>query len=409
MAPSYPLASPTFSATSSSFDMVSSFTSAGSVRSSQWVSDEIDTDEIVYSPRGSYTWSPVSSDGADNSAGSDSDAVEYGSGDARDDISIAASDDFVVLSRSQSPVVSVPNSTSALSPSHTTSSTHTTASLASLSLREQLPAQVSGKLPNVRQTPEPCVVENVNNSTAGCLEASTRVNSAPTSPSSSSRRRRNRRKATVPALVRTDLSDSSSTSSDSTSPPGTPQQLSRPASVVTLGGKTPKQQEQPLSVDAPKSKRRARRSKRKATAQNKSVPTTGARSGAVKPSCKDNDYTSMYDEAVNYITSFLMNPPETKDSSCHLTLLQSLIIELGLATDTLPASLTAARSLLKSKAFLNVKEYLATRNQGPDAIQHVMYPSRSALIRSIKKNKNYASKKWVKEHGLQVLLVSCYH
>lgn len=135
---------------------------------------------------------------------------------------------------------------------------------------------------------------------------------------------------------------------------------------------------------------------------------------------------SVYEEAVGYITSyvpafqlslftitfrfrFLSNPAARNDTACRLTLLQALIIELGLATPSLPASLTSATAFLKSHAFLNIKEYLAVRGQGPTAVRRIMYPSRSALIKDIRKKKNRASLQWVKESGLQVLLVSCYH
>ncbi|KAK7466951.1 hypothetical protein VKT23_004015 [Stygiomarasmius scandens] len=119
---------------------------------------------------------------------------------------------------------------------------------------------------------------------------------------------------------------------------------------------------------------------------------------------------SVYDEAVNYITSFLSNPSAHDDSRCRLTFLQSLIIELGIESTSLPASLTAAKAMLKSHAFLNVREYLSVRDQGLEAIQKAMYPSRSALIKSIRnKSKGRASREWVKDHGLSVLLVSCFH
>jgi len=118
---------------------------------------------------------------------------------------------------------------------------------------------------------------------------------------------------------------------------------------------------------------------------------------------------SVYEEAVGYITSFLSNPAARNDTACRLTLLQALIIELGLATPSLPASLKSATAFLKSHAFLNIKEYLAVRGQGPAAVRRIMYPSRSALIKDIRKNNNRASLQWVKESGLQVLLVSCYH
>jgi hypothetical protein len=70
--------------------------------------------------------------------------------------------------------------------------------------------------------------------------------------------------------------------------------------------------------------------------------------------------------------------------------------------------LRAAKALLKSRAFLNIREYLAVRDQGLTALQRVMHPSRAALAKDIRKKGNPASLQWVKEHGLQVLLVTCY-
>lgn len=119
---------------------------------------------------------------------------------------------------------------------------------------------------------------------------------------------------------------------------------------------------------------------------------------------------SVYDEAVKYITTFLSNPAAKEDSACRLTLLQALIIELGLAPSSLPASLKAAKTFLKTRAFLNIKEYLAVRSQGPAAVQRIMFPSRSALVKDIRKNKDKkAPRAWVKDKGLQVLLVQCYN
>lgn len=114
---------------------------------------------------------------------------------------------------------------------------------------------------------------------------------------------------------------------------------------------------------------------------------------------------TLYEEASTFISSFLSNPDAKNDTVCRLALLQSLIIELGLATPSLPDSLTAAKAFLKSRAFLNIREYVAVRGQGPEAVQRAMYPSRSALIKDIRKKKNAAPLKWVKQHGLQVLLV----
>ncbi|ESK93027.1 hypothetical protein Moror_8930 [Moniliophthora roreri MCA 2997] len=119
---------------------------------------------------------------------------------------------------------------------------------------------------------------------------------------------------------------------------------------------------------------------------------------------------SAYEEAVQFVNMFLTNPDAYNNSSGRLTLLQSIIIELGLAKSAIPASMKSAKALLKSHAFVNIREYIAVREQGMEAIQQIMHPSRSALARSIKKSpKNRASLPWVKEHGLQVLLVSCFY
>lgn len=117
---------------------------------------------------------------------------------------------------------------------------------------------------------------------------------------------------------------------------------------------------------------------------------------------------STYEDAVTFITSFLTNPT-IHDTAAHLTFLQSLIIELGLANSSLPHSLKSAKAILKSKAFVNIRDYLAVRSQGLQAIKDIMYPSKSALIKDIKRKKNTASLPRVKQTGLQVLLVTCYH
>ncbi|KAG6821177.1 hypothetical protein H0H93_005397 [Arthromyces matolae] len=163
----------------------------------------------------------------------------------------------------------------------------------------------------------------------------------------------------------------------------------------------------------PKPKKKKKKKKKKA----ENVTGLGGRSVVDDVSDKFSDFgendigsPSMYEEAFNFISSFLSNPEARSDSVCRLTLLQALIIELGLATSSLPSSLRAAKAYLKSRAFVNIKEYIAVRDQGPAAVQRIMHPSRSALIKDIRKNKtSKASLAWVKDSGLQVLLVQCYH
>jgi len=117
----------------------------------------------------------------------------------------------------------------------------------------------------------------------------------------------------------------------------------------------------------------------------------------------------MYEEASLFITSFLADPIAKRDSVYRLTLLQSLIVELGFMSTALPATLRAARDFVKTHVFLNIKEYIANRGQGQAAIQRLLFPSRNALIKDIRRKGKPASLKWVKQQGLDVLLVSCYN
>jgi len=117
----------------------------------------------------------------------------------------------------------------------------------------------------------------------------------------------------------------------------------------------------------------------------------------------------MYKEASLFITSFLAHPVAKRDSVCRLTLLQSLIVELGFMSTALPTTLRAARSFVKTHVFLNIKEYIANREQGQAATQRLLFPSRNALIKDIRRKGKPASLKWVKQQGLDVLLVSCYN
>lgn len=125
-----------------------------------------------------------------------------------------------------------------------------------------------------------------------------------------------------------------------------------------------------------------------------------------------------YDEAVQFMNAFIENPDYYTSRASRLTFLQALIVELGLVSATgperaLPESLSAAKALLKAHAFLNVKDYLAEREKGLDAIRRAMRPSRSALVRELRGRGGEKARRaklgWVKETGLTVLLVSCQY
>jgi len=103
-----------------------------------------------------------------------------------------------------------------------------------------------------------------------------------------------------------------------------------------------------------------------------------------------------------YFSRVLSNPKE-RDG---LAFLQALIVELGITFTSLPESLNQARAVLKAKAFINVRDYLTLRSQGLEALRSCMFPSKSALVRDVRRRR--VKKTAIKNHGLQVLLVSCY-
>ncbi|KAF7978090.1 hypothetical protein HWV62_1484 [Athelia sp. TMB] len=115
-----------------------------------------------------------------------------------------------------------------------------------------------------------------------------------------------------------------------------------------------------------------------------------------------------YEDASSFITGYLSSP-DNKDTACKLTLLHSLIVELGVAdASSLPSTVTQAKKLLKAEAHINIREYMAEREKGQDALKRIMHASRGSLVKSIRKKKNPASLTWVKQQGLNVLLVQCF-
>jgi len=141
--------------------------------------------------------------------------------------------------------------------------------------------------------------------------------------------------------------------------------------------------------------------------------TSSLASDAISVTSDDESTTSTatvtgYEDASRFITGFLSSP-EDKDSVNKLTLLQSLIMELGVTDiSSLPTTITSAKKLLKSEAHVNIREYIAVREKGQDALKGIMHASRGSLVKSIRKKKNPASLTWVKQQGLNVLLVQCF-
>lgn len=126
------------------------------------------------------------------------------------------------------------------------------------------------------------------------------------------------------------------------------------------------------------------------------------------------------------VFSFLSNPLNHK--AANLALLQALIIELGFfnppnGSDSrsdsgrstpsfelsdIPQSMRAARAFIKSHVFVNVRDYLALRAKGQEALQNVLHPSRKSLVTELRKKEARVPRDWVKQRGLNVLLVTCF-
>lgn len=141
---------------------------------------------------------------------------------------------------------------------------------------------------------------------------------------------------------------------------------------------------------------------------NKSLPVVDDELSDSETSECSISTVSDYDQASAFMTLFLSQPMgNVKDSACRLAILHSLIVELGiLPTSSLPKSIRASRVLLHSQVHINVRDYIAVREQGQAALQKVMFPSRNALVKSIRKKENRVPVKWVKEKGLDGLLVT---
>ncbi|KAI0336349.1 hypothetical protein GY45DRAFT_1365885 [Cubamyces sp. BRFM 1775] len=232
--------------------------------------------------------------------------------------------------------------------------------------------------------------------------------SSPSSPTKSARRRAKKKQSATQAL-------------------GNGVAASNPSStkaVVSSAKATGKPQ------GGAKSKRKAKRAAARAAAAASTTAGLGDRPIVDDVSEAGSEYPTLsvppavYKNAQSYVSSVL-SADQPKAGASKLAFLQALIIELGLyptvsaqaaaatssssffSLPSLPSSLRAAKALLKSQVFLNVRDYLAVRSQGIEALRRVMHPSRSALMRELRSGKK-VSVKSVKESGLSVLLVTCY-
>jgi hypothetical protein len=114
------------------------------------------------------------------------------------------------------------------------------------------------------------------------------------------------------------------------------------------------------------------------------------------------------------LSRYLAHPPPPGNNGSALLMLQALILELGCLPNVatgkfsipeLPSTLRQAKLLLKSHAFINVRDYLAVREQGQAALRRVMHPSRKSLVQEVRKGKRVPVQE-VKKAGLKVLLVN---
>jgi len=251
-------------------------------------------------------------------------------------------------------------------------------------------------------------------------EASSPIHSASTdSPPTTPSRKTRRHRGHAPVDKRSQPPESPSTSKPTMSHPSSPSKKKKPIEKRIRGNHS--KPCPPSSVDWP-------------------PKGLGARPVVDDVSERGDDSnvitTTLYEEAVRYINCFLSEPMENK--AAHLALLQALIIELGFftplptsekSTETtegqssptpssptsafslsdLPHSMTAAKSFIKSHVFLNVRDYMAVRAQGQEALQSVLHPSRRSLLTQLrKKSSSRVPRTWVKERGLNVFLVSCH-
>lgn len=219
---------------------------------------------------------------------------------------------------------------------------------------------------------------------------------------------------------------------------------STPSSPPLRAAQTPspkKKKKKGSSPDAESQKKARVRAKRRAKKEAKKAEAQRAKESSSSDDASDASECKAYDDAVQYISrsvprarfalpppahvpihSFLSSPTPDAKAKTDLTFLQALIVELGLCSTSaaseqsfyhlpsLPRSIKAAKTLLKSNVFLNVRDYLDQRSKGLEALRKVMHPSRKALVKDLSRGKGQrrVPRDFVKNTGLGVLLVTCY-
>ncbi|KAG2061670.1 hypothetical protein BDR06DRAFT_947148 [Suillus hirtellus] len=115
-----------------------------------------------------------------------------------------------------------------------------------------------------------------------------------------------------------------------------------------------------------------------------------------------------YEDAAAYITQYLDAPVKENNPGVKLLLLQALVVEFGISKQP-PASIRSATKLLKASLHVNINDYVAKRGKDQGELQQIMQPSKKALRKDLRRSSRRSSLKWVKEHGLNVLLIGFSH
>ncbi|EIM90404.1 uncharacterized protein STEHIDRAFT_154228 [Stereum hirsutum FP-91666 SS1] len=276
----------------------------------------------------------------------------------------------------------------------------------------------STNLQSTRAKPQPKnpkLTTNNNTIITATSSPATNAEEKPQPASPKRRRRKTRSRSKTPELEKTNVTDSYP------SPPSSPAQNRTAAKSAT----TP-----PASPSKP---RKAKKQTSAPAAGAQAVvsgegATTGLGQRTVVDDVSefgDEKESPVYNEARDFMSKYLASPPPPGNNGSALLLCQALIIELGLnstkpssnaskpatasyfSNPNLPRSLTQAKALLKSQAFISIRDYLDEREHGPVALRNAMHGSRKSLVKDIRRTPNKRTPlKWVKQTGLNVLLVN---
>ncbi|KAG8899905.1 hypothetical protein FRC01_010331, partial [Tulasnella sp. 417] len=192
----------------------------------------------------------------------------------------------------------------------------------------------------------------------------------------------------------------------------------------------------PAQIEKRKRNKQRAKEKKKELKRQQSLSDSGSSTTGAGHSSDGTVGDSTYNDAVAFITKYITNPPQQPSVADQLRLLQSLIIELGLLSGkaTMPQSIKAAKKLISQHVHINVKDYLARRTKqveaaraGPAAstkgkkasaqvgvgvteLRKLMFPSKSALMQSLKGNKKKVMpREAIKKAGLRVFMVTLSH